>query len=227
MTDFPQEERLKSDQLRSLTECEQAIYSIAKKTGKSPLDIWRVNETWLSEKASKVDWDVECNWRRFCVPNLMMLGFLLYQLCGPDWRHTVVGVVVFIVLVNIMIFIYDCRPNWILLYGRCLRAWAGSLFSFSLALVGYDWVRGVLKYDLVLWLLGIVLAFYSVKLLNLYPELVWNHFAKEWERRKKQLVILRMVRPVLGDIEDHSSGSAVDRSSVASCVRLRGIVDWD
>ena len=35
MTDLPQEERLKSDQLQSLTECEQAIYAIAKKTGKS------------------------------------------------------------------------------------------------------------------------------------------------------------------------------------------------
>ena len=227
MTDIPQEERLKSDQLRSVTECEQAIYAIAKKSGKSPLDIWRVNETWLSEKASRVDWDVESNWRHFCVPNLMMLGFLLYQLCGPDWRHAVVGVVVFIVLVNIMIFIYYCRPNWILPYGRFLRAWAGSLFSFSLALLGYDWVRGVLKYDLILWLLGIVLAFYSVKFLNLYPELVWNHFAKEWERRKRQLAILRMVRPVFVDSEECSLGSAVGRSSVASCARLRTVVDWD
>ncbi len=227
MTDLPQDERLKPDQLRSMTECERAIHAIAEKTGKSPLDIWRANETWLSEAASKVDWDIKCNWRHFCVPNLMMLGFLLYQLCGPDWRHAVVGVVVFIALVNIMIFIYDYRPNWILPYGRFLRAWAGSLFSFSLALLGYDWVRGVLKYDMILWLLGIVLAFCSVRFLNVYPELVWNHFAKEWERRKKQLVILRMARPVLVDGKECSSGSAVDRSSMSFCARLRTVVDWD
>ncbi len=55
MIDLPQEERLKPDQLRSMTECERAIHAIAEKTGKSPLDIWRANETWLSEKASKVD----------------------------------------------------------------------------------------------------------------------------------------------------------------------------
>lgn len=227
MTDLPQEERLKPDQLRSMTECEHAIYVIAKRTGKSPLDIWRVNETWLSEKASRVDWGVQCNWRCFCVPNLMMLGFLLYQLCSPDWRHTVVGVVALIVLVNIMIFIYHYTPNWILPYGRFLRAYAGSLFSFSLALLGYDWIRGVLKYDLILWLLGIVLAFYLVKFLNLYPELIWNHFAKEWERRKKQLAILRMVHPVLVGSEECSSGSEVDQFSSSSRMRLRTVVDWD
>ena len=55
MTDIPREERLESDQLRSLTGCEQAIYAIAKKTGKSPLDIWRVNEIRLSELSSEVD----------------------------------------------------------------------------------------------------------------------------------------------------------------------------
>lgn len=227
MTDLPQEERLRPDQLRSMAECEQAIYAIAKKTGKSPLDIWYANDSWLSEAASKVDWDVKCNWRCFCVPNLMMLGFLLYQLCGPDWRHALVGVVAFIVLANIMIFIYYYRPNWILPYGRFLRAYAGSLFSFSLALLGYDWLRGVLKYDLILWLLGIVLAFYLVKFLNLYSEVLWNHFAKECEGRKKQLAILRMARPVLVDSEERSSGSAVDRSSSSSRMRLRAVVDWD
>ena len=54
MTDLPQEERLKSDQLQSLTECEQAIYAIAKKTGKSPLDIWRAQEQELSARVSNV-----------------------------------------------------------------------------------------------------------------------------------------------------------------------------
>lgn len=71
MTDLPQEERLKSDQLQSLTECEQAIYAIAKKSGKSPLDIWRTNELWLTQKASKVDWDIEHNWYYFCVSNFL------------------------------------------------------------------------------------------------------------------------------------------------------------
>ena len=55
MTDLPQEECLKPDQLRSMTECERAIHAISEKTGKSPLDIWRANETWLGEKASTVD----------------------------------------------------------------------------------------------------------------------------------------------------------------------------
>lgn len=54
MTDVPQEERLKPDQLGSMTECEQAIYAIAKKTGKSPLDIWRAQEQELSARVSNV-----------------------------------------------------------------------------------------------------------------------------------------------------------------------------
>ena len=89
MTDLLQEERLKSDQLRSLTECEQVIYAIAKKTGKSPLDIWRVNEIELSEQASKVDWDIDRNRLWLVLVNLFAFGVIVNYYLVSDWPRVV------------------------------------------------------------------------------------------------------------------------------------------
>ncbi len=224
MTDLPQEERLKSNQLQSLTECEQAIYAIAKKSGKSPLDIWRTNELWLTEKASKVDWDVEHNWYYYCVSNFFMFLNLFCQLSRPDWYRAIVGAIVFIVLGNIMIMIYLHRATWIRPYGRFLRNFAGTVFSLALTLFGFDFLPEWLKFDLIMGMIGVVCAASSVALVHLFLELLWNHSVRKWDEYREQLSTLRSVRPLLAG----GSRSAVEsRSSVASCVRLRKVVDWD
>ena len=224
MTDSPQEERLKPDQLRSMTECERAIHAVAEKTGKSPLDVWRANETWLSEAASKVDWDVGCKWYCFCVSNLFMFGNLLCQLYRPDWYRAIAGAIVLIVLGNIMIMIYFHKPAWIPSYGRFLRAFAGVVFSLALTFFGYNFLPERIIYDFVMGMLGIVFAACFVVLLHWLCELIWNHSVKERDKRREQLSTLRSVRPLLAG----GSDSAVEnRSSVTSCARLRTVVDWD
>lgn len=224
MTDLPQEERLKPDQLRSMTECERAIHAVAEKAGKSPLDIWRVNEMWLSEAASKVDWDVGCSWYCLCVSNLFMFGNLLCQLYRPDWYRSIAGAVALIVLGNVMIMIYFHKPAWIRPYGRFLRAFAGVVFSLALTFFGYDFLPARIMYDLVMGVLGIVFAACFVVLFHWLCELIWNHSVKERDECREQLSTLRSVRPLLTG----GSRSAVEsRSSVVSCARLRAVVDWD
>ena len=224
MTDLPQEERLKPDQLRSMTECERAIHAVAEKAGKSPLDIWRVNEMWLSEAASKVDWDVGCSWYCLCVSNLFMFGNLLCQLYRPDWYRSIAGAVALIVLGNVMIMIYFHKPAWIRPYGRFLRAFAGVVFSLALTFFGYDFLPARIMYELVMGVLGIVFAACFVVLFHWLCELIWNHSVKERDECREQLSTLRSVRPLLTG----GSRSAVEsRSSVVSCARLRAVVDWD
>lgn len=224
MTDLPQEELLKPDQLGSMTECERAIHTIAEKTGKSPLDIWRANETWLSEAASKVDWDVGCSWYCFCVSNLFMFGNLLCQLYRPDWYRSIAGAIALIVLGNVMIMIYFHKPAWIPPYGRFLRAFAGLVFSLALTLFGYDFLPARIMYDLVMGVLGIVFAACFVVLFHWLCELIWNHSVKDRDGYREQLSTLRLVRPLLAG----GSDSAVEsRSSVTFCARLRTVVDWD
>lgn len=224
ITDLPQEERLKPDQLRSMTECERAIHAVAEKTGKSPLDIWRANEMWRSEAASKVDWDVGCSWYCLCVSNLFMFGNLLCQLYRPDWYRSIAGAVALIVLGNVMIMIYFHKPAWIRPYGRFLRAFAGVVFSLALTFFGYDFLPARIMYDLVMGVLGIVFAACFVVLFHWLCELIWNHSEKERDECREQLSTLRSVRPLLTG----GSRSAVEsRSSVVSCARLRAVVDWD
>ena len=224
MTDLPQEERLKPDQLRSMTECERAIHAVAEKAGKSPLDIWRANEMWLSEAASKVDWDVGCSWYCLCVSNLFMFGNLLCQLYRPDWYRSIAGAVALIVLGNVMIMIYFHKPAWIRPYGRFLRAFAGVVFSLALTFFGYDFLPARIMYELVMGVLGIVFAACFVVLFHWLCELIWNHSVKERDECREQLSTLRSVRPLLTG----GSRSAVEsRSSVVSCARLRAVVDWD
>lgn len=224
MTDLPQEERLKPDQLRSMTECERAIHAVAEKAGKSPLDIWRANEMWLSEAASKVDWDVGCSWYCLCVSNLFMFGNLLCQLYRPDWYRSIAGAVALIVLGNVMIMIYFHKPAWIRPYGRFLRAFAGVVFSLALTFFGYDFLPARIMYELVMGVLGIVFAACFVVLFHWLCELIWNHSVKERDECREQLSTLRSVRPLLTG----GSRSAVEsRSSVVSCAQLRAVVDWD
>ncbi|WP_448755507.1 hypothetical protein [Actinomyces sp.] len=227
MTDLPQEERLKPDHLRSMTECERAIHAIAEKTGKSPLDIWRVNETWLSERASRVDWDVEFNWYYFCVSNFFMFANLFCQLSRPDWYRAIVGAIALLVLGNFMIVIYFHRATWIRPYGRFLRNFASAVFSLALTLFGSDFLPEWLKFDLIMGMVGVACAASSVALFHLFPELLWNHSVKKWEEHKKQLAILWMVRPLFVGEEEGVSAQMVSRSSQTSRMRLRTVVDWD
>lgn len=223
MTDLLQEERLKSDQLRSLTECEQVIYAIAKKTGKSPLDIWRVNEIELSEQASKVDWDIDRNRLWLVLVNLFAFGVIVNYYLVSDWPR-VVGFVALFVFANFMVFICRYKPTWIPSYGKFMQAFAEFVFSLALTLFGYDLADGKSMHGLILSMLGISLAAFLVRLLNRFPELLWSHSVKERNARREQLSALRSVRPLLAG----GSRRAVENlSSVASCARLRTVVDWD
>ena len=225
MTDLPQEQRLKPDQLRSMTECEQAINAIAKKTGKSPLDIWRVNEIELSEQASKVDWDIDRNRLWLVLVNLFVFGVIVNYYLVSDWPR-VVGFVALFVFANFMVFICRYKPTWIPSYGKFLLAFAEFVFSLALTLFGYDLADGKSMHGLILILsmLGISLAAFLVRLLNCFPELLWSHSVKEWNDRGEQLSALRSVRALLAG----GSDSAVEsRSSVVSYARLRAVVDWD
>lgn len=106
MTDLPQEERLKPDQLRSMTECERAIHAIAEKTGKSPLDIWRVNEIRLSELASTVDFKPDLDPLGIIgllVIEIIVLYVLYASFCATGWYGLTAGILVFWVLMNIEI----------------------------------------------------------------------------------------------------------------------------
>lgn len=219
MTDLPQEECLKPDQLRSMTECERAIHAVAEKTGKSPLDIWRVNEIELSEKASKVDWDIERNRLWFVLVNLFAFGAIVNYYLVSDWSR-VMGFVALFVFANFMVFVCRYKPTWIPAYGKLLQAFAEFVFSLALTLFGYDLVDG----KSMLSMLGISLAAFLVRLLNCFPELLWNHSVKQRDKYREQLSALRLVRPLLTG----GSRSAVEsRFSVASCTRLRTVVDWD
>lgn len=223
MTDLPQEERLKPDQLRSMTECEQAIRAVAEKTGKSPLDIWHVNEIELSEQASKVDWDIERNRLWLVLVNLFAFGVIVNYYLVSDWPR-VVGFVALCVFANFMVFVCSYKSTWIPAYGKFLQAFAEFVFSLALTLFGYNWLAGKSMYALILNMLGISFAAFLIRLVNLFFELLWNHSVKQRDERREQLSTLRLVRPLLAG----GSRSAVERrSSVVSCARLRTVVDWD
>lgn len=98
MDKISQEEILKSDQLCSVAECEEAIRFIANRTGKNTLDIWRANEKRLSLMASSIS---RCLTKKrytsvpLVVACLEFVGSLVWEICSHGQRVGVfVGVVV-------------------------------------------------------------------------------------------------------------------------------------
>ena len=227
MTDLPQEERLNPDQLRSMTECERAIHAIAEKTGKSPLDIWRVNEIRLSELASKVDFKPDRDpWG--IIPLLVMEIIVLYVLYesfrATGWYGVSAGILVFWVLMNIEIVCVMFAQNLLVRVGKILRSLLGAVFSIILTMFGFLSTPDSVANRSTLALIGILLIVASFSFLHSLPELLWNHSVKKRDEYREQLSTLRLVRPLLAG----RSRSAVEsRSSVVSCARLRAVADWD
>lgn len=227
MTDLPQEERLKHDQLRSMTECEWAIHAIAEKTGKSPLDIWRANETWLSEKASKVDFKPDrepLGIIGILVIEIMLLCCLYESFCATGWYGFSAGILVFWVLMNIEIVCVLFVQKLLVPFGKILRSLLGVVFSIILTMFGFLSTPDSVANRSTLALISVLLAMALFSFLHSLSELLWNHSVKERDGRREQLSTLRLVRPLLAG----RSRSAVEsRSSVVSCARLRAVVDWD
>ena len=227
MTDLPQEERLKPDHLRSMTECERAIHAIAEKTGKSPLDIWRVNEIRLSELSSKVDFKPDRDPLGIIFLLLIEIALLwcLYESFRmTGWYGISAGILVFWMLMNIEIVCLMFMQKLLVPFGKILRSLLGVIFSLILAMFGFVSTPDSVVNRLTLALIGVLLAMASISFLNSLLELLWNHSVKDRDDYGEQLSTLRLVRPLLAG----GSRAAVEsRSSVASCARLRTVVDWD
>lgn len=227
MTDLPQEERLKPDQLRSMTECERAIHAIAEKTGKSPLDIWRVNEIRLSELASTVDFKPDLDPLGIIgllVIEIIVLYVLYASFCATGWYGLTAGILVFWVLMNIEIVCLMFKQKLLVPFGKILRSLLGVVFSIILTMFGFLSTPDSVAIRFTLALIGVLLAMACISFLNSLAELLWNYSVKERDGYREQLSTLRLVRPLLAG----RSRSAVEsRSSVVSCGRLRAVVDWD
>ena len=227
MTDIPREERLESDQLRSLTGCEQAIYAIAKKTGKSPLDIWRVNEIRLSELSSEVDFKPDRDPLGIILLLLIEIALLwcLYESFRmTGWYGISAGILVFWTLMNIEIVCLMFMQKLLVRFGKILRFLSGVMFSITSTVLGLVSTLNSEAARLLFALSGVLLAVLLVSSWHSLPELLSNHSVKERDEHREQLSMLRFVRPLL------PGGSRVaveSRSSVASCARLRKVVDWD
>ena len=227
MTDLPQEERLKPDQLRSMTECERAIHAIAEKTGKSPLDIWRANETWLSEKASNVDFKPDC--KPLGIILLLVIGIIVPYLFYASFRATgwygySAGILVLGVLMIIETVCVIFTQKLLVHFGKILRSLSGVVFSTILTMFGFLSTMDSVANRFTLALIGVLVAMACISILNSPAELLWNHSVKVRDGYREQLSTLRLVRPLLAGM----SRSAVEsRSSVVSCARLRAVVDCD
>lgn len=227
MTDVPQEERLKPDQLRSMTECERAIHAVAEKTGKSPLDIWRVNEIRLSELSSKVDFKPDRDPLGIIFLLLIEIALLwcLYEsFCTTGWYGFSAGILVLWVLLNIEIVCLMFVQKLLVPFGTILRRLLGVVFSIILTMFGFLSTPDSVANRSTLALISVLLAMALFSFLHSLSELLWNHSVKKRDEHREQLSTLRLVRPLLAG----GSDSAVEsRSSVASCARLRAVVDWD
>ncbi len=227
MTDLPQEERLKTDELGSMTECERAIHAVAEKTGKSPLDIWRVNEIELSEKASKVDFKPDCGPLVIFLIlflEVLFLSRLYASFCATGWYGFSAGILAFWVLMNVQIVCLMFMQKLLVPFGKILRSLLGVVFSIILAMLGFVSTPDSVANRLTLVLIGVLLAMASISFLNSLLELLWNHSVKERDEHREQLSTLRSLRPLLAG---GARGAVENRSSVASCARLRTVVDWD
>ena len=226
MTDLPQEECLKPDQLRSMTECERAIHAISEKTGKSPLDIWRANETWLGEKASTVDFKPDRKPLGIIILVIWIIVpyFFYASFRATGWYGFSAGILVLGVLMTIEIVCLMFMQKLLVPFGKVLRSLSGVVFSIILTMFGFLSTLDSVANRFTLALIGVLVAMACISFLNSPLELLWNHSVKERDDYGEQLSTLRLVRPLLAG----RSRSAVEsRSSVVSCARLRAVVDWD
>ena len=232
MTDLPQEERLKSDQLQSLTECEQAIYAIAKKTGKSPLDIWRAQEQELSDRVSNVGLRRAFPQPVLRVGALVLIIVHMYRgICmfaDDGWEQQLLGwLAAWIALVAS--FISLDQPRWSEWIAKHMWALANVLFSIFLVIVGFLPSSGMgVSPKLLLKSWGFALAWILIgAIFNSGFTSNWRQYREERKKARENLSVLRATFPLVAGQCAKSSMLRRDGSSCPSRSRLRVVVDWD
>lgn len=137
MNHMSQEEILKSDQLRSVSECEEAIRVIAKNVGKDAFDIWSTNEKSLSLKASSVS---SClNGKKQTSIQLFVVSMLtILTLVCDIFTHGKVTILFPALMVYILPFIFaSIFPKTYVILGQIYRQLLGLVFSIELFLLSY------------------------------------------------------------------------------------------
>ena len=140
------------------------------------------------------------------------------------WYGFSAGILVLWVLLNIEIVCLMFVQKLLVPFGTILRRLLGVVFSIILTMFGFLSTPDSVANRSTLALISVLLAMALFSFLHSLSELLWNHSVKKRDEHREQLSTLRLVRPLLAG----GSDSAVEsRSSVASCARLRAVVDWD
>lgn len=224
MDKISQEEILKSDQLCSVAECEEAIQFIANRTGKNALDIWRANEKRLSHMVSSVSLCLT-NRRYTFVPLfvacLEIVGSLVWEMCSHGQvRLRFLGVIV-CVIPYFLVYVY---PKEYVLFGQISRYFLGIVFSVELFLLSYlPWDSGgvntfhevgeyieIIGY-LTLWVLLTVVLYYLV---------VERPYGVAHARVKDKLSTLRLARGLLSNCDSPVMGVLENKSPCAVVVKV-------
>lgn len=232
MTDSPQEERLKPDQLRSMTECERAIHAVAEKTGKSPLDVWRAKEQELSNRVSHV------GFTRVFSRRVIRLGALVVMICymcqgirmfmGIGWEQQLLGWIAGLLSLVAFVISLD-QPRWSEWIAKRMWALANVLFSIFLAIVGFLPSSGMGVSPKIL------LKSWGFALFWIVIGAVASSFCASWSRQdieerkidRESLSMLRATLPLIVDQCGKSPMLRRDGLSLRSRSRLRAVVDWD
>ena len=225
MDNISQEEILKSDQLCSVAECEEAIRFIANRTGKNALDIWCENEKRLSRMASSVSLCLNSKRRPhmlLVVAGLAIVGSSVWEVLSyGQITGGLVGVVVFCVFP----FIFASRcPEGYVRVGQIYRYFLGVVFSVELFLLSYlPWDSGgvntfhevgeyikIIGY-FALWVLLTVVLYYLV---------VERPYGVAHARVKDELSTLRLARGLLCDCDTSVMDVSENKSSCVVVVKV-------
>lgn len=232
MTDLSQEERLKPDQLRSMTECERAIHAIAEKTGKSPLDIWRANEQELSNRVSHVALARMFPRRVLRLLALVvMIGYMCRGVCmfmGIEWEQQLLGWIAGLISLVAIVISLD-QPRWSEWIAKPMWALANVLFSICLAIVGFLPSSGMGVSPKLLFK-SWAFALFWILVGAVASSVGASRSRQDIEERKLDRESLSMLRATLPLILDQCGKSSMlrrDGLSLSPRSRLRVVVDWD
>ncbi len=137
MDKISQEEILKSDQLCSVAECEEAIRVIAKNVGKDAFDIWSTNEKCLSLRASSVSSCLNGK-KRMHIQQFVVTVLTIVTLVWDKLSHGEVTMLFPVLMVYMFPFICaSFFPKTYVFLGQIYRQLLGSVFSIELFLLSY------------------------------------------------------------------------------------------
>lgn len=201
MSHMSQEEILKSDQLRTVSECEEAIRVIAKNVGKDAFDIWSTNEKCLSLRASSVSSCLNGK-KRMHIQQFVVTVLTIVTLVWDKLSHGEVTMLFLVIVVYMFPFICaSFFPKTYVYLGQIYRQLLGSVFSIWLFLLSYvPWSaegasasREVGEYVRLFgyFMFGILL---TVVLYHLVIERPYN---AKCDMVKNELSVLRSVRGIL------------------------------